>query len=149
MKKKCTACGKRKEVTKNFYRHKGLKGGYYGQCKPCHKERVKAWAERNYGRYMDYQRAWAKNNRKRVADAARRYRYRKKYGMTEAEVVELFETQEGRCRICRDKPKRPHVDHCHKTNKVRGILCGQCNIGLGMFKDDVKRLRAAIAYLSA
>jgi Recombination endonuclease VII len=40
-----------------------------------------------------------------------------------------------------------HVDHCHKTNKVRGILCNGCNIGLGSFKDDINLLKNAIKYL--
>lgn len=68
---------------------------------------------------------------------------------------EMFAEQEGRCKICRRKEWRSiqgHllklcVDHCHETGLVRGLLCYQCNAGLGMFHDDVERLKRAILYL--
>lgn len=87
-------------------------------------------------------------NRDRLADTARRYRYRKKYKLTEAGLAALIAAQGGKCKICGDAMPRPHVDHCHKTNKVRGVLCCRCNIGLGMFRDSVSRLKAAAAYLA-
>lgn len=56
--------------------------------------------------------------------------------------------QRGLCAICRKKPKgRLHVDHDHRTGKVRGLLCQQCNHGLGLFYDSIKSLRTAIMYL--
>ena len=61
-------------------------------------------------------------------------------------------SQQGRCAVCGvlevDAPrKRFHLDHDHVTLAVRGLLCGNCNLGLGHFKDDPSRLRAAIKYL--
>ena len=54
-----------------------------------------------------------------------------------------------RCESCGDAPgKHPmNLDHCHKTNKFRGWLCGLCNRGLGQFKDDIGRMKKAIVYL--
>lgn len=44
-------------------------------------------------------------------------------------------------------PETFHVDHCHTSNKVRGLLCGGCNVGIGMFREDKAIFLAALAYL--
>lgn len=77
--------------------------------------------------------------------------YLRAYGITEAEYQELLIAQSKRCAICRKKPKekRLHVDHNHETGKVRGLLCFNCNGGLGQFKDDPKLIRRAYKYLKA
>jgi hypothetical protein len=67
-------------------------------------------------------------------------------------VADLRESQGGRCLICGtaegDAPRgRLHVDHDHKTGALRALLCGNCNLGLGHFKDDPVRIRSAIDYL--
>ena len=61
----------------------------------------------------------------------------------------LYREADGKCAICGSLKKgRNHsLDPCHKTNKLRGILCSKCNTGIGMFDDDTDRMRAAIAYL--
>jgi hypothetical protein len=62
----------------------------------------------------------------------------------------MLARQHGACAICkRISSKRLCVDHCHATDKVRGLLCWGCNIGLGNFADDPSRLREAAAYLEA
>jgi hypothetical protein len=68
----------------------------------------------------------------------------------------MFEKQAGKCAICEvlmlvsgNKGDSVHMDHSHETGKIRGLLCAQCNLGLGKFKDDHVRLRKAIAYLQA
>jgi hypothetical protein len=71
---------------------------------------------------------------------------KRRYGLTEDDVNQLIAQQGGVCAVCRTgKPQ--HVDHCHRTGKVRGVLCFNCNGGLGQFKDDIDRLINAIAYL--
>jgi len=82
-------------------------------------------------------------------------KYRYKLSIEEFEC--LRQNQEGKCAICRNKleihsdssvrTKKVAVDHCHETGKVRGLLCSNCNTGLGMFKDDYKLLQAASEYL--
>lgn len=74
------------------------------------------------------------------------------YGLTDEEYAALLEAQGHRCAICRRREwngrhGQPHVDHDHKTKRVRGLLCDSCNNGLGRFKDDPDLLRAAISYL--
>lgn len=83
--------------------------------------------------------------------------YRKKYGLLYEEVAVMLAEQDGGCAICnapltldnRDKPKgeHSHIDHCHATGKVRGVLCAACNLGIGKFKDDTALLKSAISYL--
>jgi hypothetical protein len=65
----------------------------------------------------------------------------------------LFAEQNGKCANCRtDKPggngKRFHLDHDHETGRIRGLLCTNCNTGIGQFKDDADLLKAAIEYLA-
>jgi hypothetical protein len=72
----------------------------------------------------------------------------KKYGMTFDECDALL-TSTDRCQICDQKPeKKLVVDHCHKTGKVRGLLCQQCNLGLGAFRDNQDILDRAKLYLN-
>lgn len=71
---------------------------------------------------------------------------KREYGITLVQYQELFKTQRGRCRIC--NKKRPLVvGHCHRTKKVRGLLCRRCNGGIGMLNDSPGLLRRAIRYL--
>jgi hypothetical protein len=63
------------------------------------------------------------------------------------EAVELISKQGGYCAICSNLMTNKAVDHDHKTGKLRGILCYQCNSGLGMFKDNIETMKKAINYL--
>lgn len=83
---------------------------------------------------------------------SRRYQLRVKYGITDAGFDELLAAQGGCCAVCRTanppgRGQRLHVDHDHATGKVRGLLCTECNVGLGKFKDDPELLRRAAEYL--
>lgn len=83
------------------------------------------------------------------AASAKSY-FKVNYGLTIEEIEAM--AADG-CMICgtfdwRGRHDRPHVDHDHKTGKVRGVLCSECNYGLGKFKDDPALLKAAIDYLN-
>jgi len=90
--------------------------------------------------------------KKCVAKTSREYHYKTKYDITVEEYETLHREQEGKCKICNSKdPKRPSgvfvVDHCHINGHVRGLLCDDCNLALGKFKDNIKALESAINYL--
>ena len=72
-----------------------------------------------------------------------------RYGIIEFDYDELAKAQENKCAICGLQPtkKRLDLDHCHITKQIRGLLCNNCNRGLGHFKDNVELLSNAIEYL--
>lgn len=73
-----------------------------------------------------------------------------KYGLSPEEYLKMYEEQEGKCKICgKELPDGEylHVDHIKNTKTVRGLLCRDCNIGLGHFKDNPEVLRKAAKYL--
>lgn len=93
-------------------------------------------------------RAWYAANTEKAKLAALRVRLRNAYGLNFAAYEILLKKQKGKCAICGAKPKkRLCVDHCHRTKKVRGLLCRNCNAGIGLLKDDPKLLLKAVKYL--
>ena len=56
--------------------------------------------------------------------------------------------RQNKCDICTEEIKSLHVDHCHTSGKIRGYLCGNCNKGLGLFRDSINSLTTAIGYLN-
>jgi len=75
-------------------------------------------------------------------------RLKERYGMSLDDYHLMSLRQNGVCAICKCAPKTPlHVDHCHTTGRVRGLLCGSCNRALGLLKDNCKFLENAITYL--
>ncbi|WP_330303346.1 MULTISPECIES: endonuclease VII domain-containing protein [unclassified Streptomyces] len=71
---------------------------------------------------------------------------KRQYGITEAERDEMVASQMGLCVICLKAPAI-HVDHCHETGRVRGVLCFNCNSAIGKLGDDPDAVRRAAAYL--
>lgn len=80
------------------------------------------------------------------AVAGRERHLKRQYGMTEAERDELIASQMGVCCICLAAPAT-QVDHCHQTGRVRGVLCFNCNSGLGLLGDDPAAVNRAADYL--
>jgi hypothetical protein len=91
-----------------------------------------------------------KNNAKDPKYLNRLYQKKHKYGLSETEYLSLFEAQENSCSICHESfdKVRACVDHCHESGKVRGLLCDNCNRGLGLFYDNKEFLLNAIVYLN-
>jgi hypothetical protein len=105
-----------------------------------------------------YMREWKRKNPDRAAVIARRGLLKRKYDLTLAEFDAMLEEQGGRCAICRTDDPGAHkrrkgargvfaVDHDHITGKRRGLLCSECNSGIGKLGDSTERLEAALQYL--
>lgn len=91
-----------------------------------------------------YQSDEEKEKRKQISAANNKL---KRYNITIGEYHTRAARQCNRCAICGEFREMLHVDHNHTTGDVRGLLCPNCNKGLGFFKDDVTRLWNAIAYI--
>ena len=99
------------------------------------------------GRYSCRQCSSGDNGRKRYP-TSREARLRWKYGITLEEYDLRFQGQGGACLICQEPLVAPVIDHDHDLGHVRGILCRECNLGLGFFRDNPAVMRRAIKYLA-
>ena len=91
-------------------------------------------------------REWYKKNKNSVFDRIRI----NEYGLSPEQYLQLLAEQGNKCPVCGTDltgHRKYAVDHCHKTGRVRGILCPKCNTGLGHFKDDPELLNKAADYL--
>lgn len=150
--KTCSRC-KEDLPTNKFYKDSTRKSGIYPQCKDCAAKGKKASSSKDpefaqkRRRYVDRYRA---KHPDRIKAADRKQSLRRKFDISVEYYDALLLAQNGICKICGREPgeRLLAVDHCHTTGVVRGLLCGQCNVALGMFGDDIKLLQAAIEYLS-
>lgn len=104
---------------------------------------------------LERKRNYHRENRERDNNRSREYYFRKRleeFGMTLEEYESILHWQNGKCAICRGDQKTKNVvrfclDHNHKTGEFRGLVCANCNSGLGMFNDNPVILRFAHSYL--
>ena len=114
--------------------------------KRCGK-RVRSYMQKYYRKH--------KVKRPRVLKYENAYdmRLQKSYGINWQDWLRIRERQGGKCAICgtalcKTPSHRTHTDHCHETGQVRGILCTQCNTGIGSFRESLVTLQSAVSYLS-
>lgn len=95
---------------------------------------------------------WKLNNPDKVRAINRKADLKWKYGISIQEFDQLLESQQYKCAICsishHDVTYGLYVDHCHKSNEIRGLLCSRCNMGLGLFREQADFLNGAINYLN-
>lgn len=130
MLKTCKVCGVEKNIS-DFY--DGRK-----DCKNCKNAAARQWRKdnpENVERHLVRMRARTKERR---------------YGITQEQFDQMLLDQNNKCKICSNNfknSKDTHIDHCHSTNKVRGLLCNGCNMALGQFEDNTDIMSMAIKYL--
>ena len=141
-KKICTKCGKYKKLS-SFYRDVRY---------PYDKEKRICWCISCRNKYhYEYKTKY----KDRTNLYIRKSNLKRSFGISIEEYDKLFYEQKGLCAMCGKKEtarnkyglKRLAVDHDHKTGKIRSLLCNQCNIGLGGFRDDIEKMLNAITYL--
>ena len=116
-------------------------------CRECGKKQSKEYRQRPEVR----KRRRAHFRRPEQLAYRRSYALVRRFGITLEEYGALLESQQGRCAICgTDKPNGRwntfHVDHCHKTGAIRGLLCHGCNAALGQFGDNEEGIRSVLKY---
>lgn len=130
--KVCTKCGIKRERS-GFHKDSSRVDGIGAYCKECRLKITNQWREENPEK-INKQSIWDKRD--------------KVYGITKEQYFKIIERQKEKCGICKAFiDESSAVNHNHETGIVRGILCRQCNSGLGMFKDNIESLKAAIKYL--
>ena len=144
--KQCIKCLEYKDESK-FYRDK-RKNWTFTKCKSC----IKGYQQDNKEKHNESCRKYYWNNKNDKEYKRKRNEHLKRsYGITIDDYEILFNKQNGYCAICKrhqlEVKKTFHVDHCHITGKVRGLLCDDCNTGIGKLKENKFIFINAIEYL--
>ena len=122
------------------------------------KEKIRQLHKKHYDENQSKRLEYLNKNKAKIRLRNRRYRVKKDYDISWESFIEMYEAQWGRCAICGVYKKHPdkensiqsdvlHIDHCHRTKKVRGLLCTHCNKAIGILNEDVRILENAINYL--
>lgn len=131
MQKQCKTCLEIKDISKFHKNHTG-KDGYHNECGKCRSKKH-----------------FSKD--RRTKEQLKDKKLRENYGISLVDYNNMFQEQFGCCAICKRHQSELtvslSVDHCHITKRVRGLLCYNCNSGLGRFKDNEEYLKTAITYL--
>lgn len=151
MTKFCTKC-KLEQSLSEFYKNNQTFDRLTYSCKNClsigRSERGKAYYQKNKNKIKAQTLAYERNNPEKRLN----YRLKSRYRVSKEQYDLLLIAQNGVCRICNQfktnkNSSRLVLDHCHATGKVRGLLCDNCNKGLGQFADDPELLIKAAEYL--
>ena len=170
----CKTCGKTKSVS-HFGKNRSKHDGLQTQCKKCRVDYQRDYYKKNR-KDPDRKRKRDKvktirctgcntvkdksefskhpntitGRRHKCRYCVSKERFKYKYGVDLQHKLDLLSSQNGKCAICGREGltiEKWHQDHCHETERVRGVLCGRRNAGLGMFGDSVDSLASAIKYL--
>lgn len=144
--KYCATCKEIKGL-ENFNSDKKSKDGKSWECKPCRSIRRK----KSYSQISAYNKKWRLDNLEYAKLRDKKNNLTKKFNITLDEFEKLRASQNNGCAICskiRSSSKKDLcVDHCHQTGKIRGLLCDNCNRGIGLLRDSIPLLLKAITYL--
>ena len=137
---------------------------YYENNKKKMIAKAAAWSKANRGRISDlrkrpesnhkmHSKKWREANKARADRLSRKSYLRKKYGITIEQYEAMICEHNNVCVICFRSPRgngsraKLHIDHCHETGKIRGLICPNCNTALGMVEDNTNILKRMIEYV--
>lgn len=137
MSKTYTKCKEEKPI--ELFGKRADSNGYRSQCTACVSAKNLERYHTTYGKEMQKKRSFKA--------------LMKKYGISAEEYEKARVDQDYKCKLCSASEKeqyhnRLHIDHCHSTGLFRGLLCNNCNTGLGHFRDNIETLQKAIEYLN-
>ena len=155
MEKKCTKCLNKKNIS-NYHKDKSRKDGLSNKCKECRCKHPESITKKCNGCGCEM---FLSNNKKAQKYCSELCRTSSiKYNINKDIYYFLYKKNNGNCHICNNPEtsidKRTNkvyslsIDHCHKNNNVRGLLCSACNTAIGLLKDNVNILNNAIEYLN-
>jgi hypothetical protein len=147
MEKECTKCLITQDI-EQFAPHKNYKGERTTWCRACLNKQASNWSKDQAPRRRENDNA----RNKRKPEHKQNSKFKSRYGISLDEFNEMSTKQSDRCLICKlhkslNKNSKLFVDHCHVSKKVRGLLCDNCNKGLGAFQDNPALLLKAVEYL--
>lgn len=150
--KTCRICNVTKQLDA-FHKASKEIDGKESRCKVCILEMKSKNYHKNLAVNREKSRVKALEFRKKNKGYQRKYDLKRVYNMSINDYDLMLEQQNSRCKICLTenaggKHKKFYIDHCHKTGKVRGLLCTGCNLALGGFRDNIESLKRAIDYLT-
>lgn len=141
----CNKCKVEKPISE-FAKRSNRPCGIKSQCKTCHAKYKREWCAANNEHINIWRRQYSAKNKEKIYANAKKH----KYGLSDCQYKQL--DQINSCQLCdsqvcgRDK----HIDHCHGTGTVRGILCNRCNTALGGFEwlNQVAGINQVLQYLN-
>lgn len=132
--KSCNVCGVELVIGTTWT--EARKKHHMNSCNSCNHTKSKTWKQ---------------ENKQAAQDSQRKSMRKLRYGLTEEAFSLRYTEQGGCCAICstplETTGKNTHIDHDHNTGKVRGLLCNNCNTGIGKFSEDTVTLQKAILYI--
>ena len=154
--KTCSKCGQTKDPSAFNTRERRGRRELFARCKTCIAEVNRA--NRSGPKHAEKKAAYRIAKKGEIRRNLFEAHLRRQYGLTLEDFARKLESQGGACAICaatlaldgdQRRAEMACVDHCHATGKIRGLLCNDCNRGLGLFRDRPGLLVAATGYLKS
>lgn len=152
----CTKCNTEKPL-EQYGVDKTTKDGYRYSCKECYNAQQREYA-RNNKDLIKFRNAAKAEQRKayyqsdKGIESSRKAHLKRAFGITLEQYNIMLQYQNGVCNICKQKETSNKnnflsIDHCHTTGVIRGLLCSDCNRGIGLLKDNKENLINAIKHI--